>query len=304
MSQISNNYVIGHFDWEARGRFTLGVILSAVLFGAFGMNVLGPWDLSGAISLLLVDNQTLLLLRLIGLLVAVGVLSTIIVDGRIKFFGVFVACLGVGLPIMKTAGMGYLMVRLQVGKEFVNSQVLWAYLVLETCLWAVALFALLAAVYATERWIGKDAAEPVREKKVAKGKAAGKGKDIFDGILSTVATVVGALIFVSLLAASQDKGQIIFATFTGFLIASFLAEQLTETSHPMWHCLAVPSVAIIAYSYTWMNPDRPPGFEAVLNIAPNSLARILPIEYIFIGTAGVILGNWYSQRLRYFKENG
>jgi len=304
MTEISKPYIIGHLSWSARARFTTGLAISLALFGSIGMNVLRPWDPFGAISLLLVESKTMLMLRLIGMLIACGILSTIIVSARLPFFGVFSASVGIAWPIIKTAGMDYLMVRLQVGKEFENSQILWAYLAFETILWSIVLFILLAATLIIENWLNKNSEDEKSSQYQITIKAIFAKENIFNGIISTISTAIFGTILIAILAASQSKGQIVFATFTGMLLAAMISEQISPTNHPIWQVLAVPMVALIAYGYTWINPDRPPGFEAVLHIAPNNLARVLPIEYIFIGTAGAVMGVWYSYRLRHSKDYG
>ncbi len=307
--QYSEQYIIGHFSWSARIRFITGIVISLVLFMSLGMNVLKPWDPFGAISLLLVNNTFALIVRLIGILIATGILSTIIVSARLPFFGVFSAAVGIAWPISQTAGMDYLMVRLQVGKEFENSQFLWAYLAFETILWAIVLLVLVIVTLLVETWLNKTSGSDdnlnLKNHNEITSKLTIKtifAKDkIFNGIVSVISTAIFGVIFISLFAASQSKGQIIFAVFAGMFLSAMISEQITPTNHPVWQTLSVILVALIAYGYSWFNP-RPPGLEAVLHIAPNNLARVLPIEYVFIGSAGAIMGVWYSYRLRHSKD--
>ncbi len=315
MTNIPEQYIIGHFPWSARIRFTAGIIISLALFMSLGMEILKPWDPFGAISLLLVSNTLTLIIRLLGILIAVGILSTIIISARLPFFGVFAAAVGMAWPISQTAGMDYLMVRLQVGKEFENAQSLWAYLAFETILWAVVLLALIIVILLVEDWLNKTFVDNKFDNKNATEnnsitqssatvqtiKTIFSSGNIFNGIISVISTAIFGVIFIGLFAASQAKGQIIFAVFAGMFLASLISEQITPTSHPIWQTISVILVALIAYGYSWFHP-RPAGLEAVLHIAPNNLARVLPIEYIFIGAAGAIMGVWYSYRLRYSKD--
>ncbi len=316
LDKNTEQYIIGHLSWPARVRFSAGILISLALFASLGMNVLKPWDPFGAISLLLVDNKLALGVRLIGILIAVSILGTIIIAARLPFFGLFAATLGVVWPISRTAGMDYLMVRLQVGKEFENSQILWAYLAFETVLWAIVLVILIAVVLFIEDWLhrtpisansqtqGKQEKNNVNQINKLTLKAIFAKENIFNGIISIISTAIFGVIFIAIFAASQSKGQIIFAVFAGMFLASLISEQITPTNHPVWQTLSVIIVALIAYSYTWFNPDRPAGLEAVLHIAPNNLARVLPIEYIFIGSSGAVMGVWYSYRLRHSKDYG
>ncbi len=312
MNAIEQKYIVGHLDWNSRFRFALGILVSCVLFASIGMTILSPWDPAGAISLWVVamtgGTEELFLLRFIGLLLVVGVFASIIMDARLPLFGVFAACIGVGIPIIKTASMDYVMVLMQVGKEFEHPQDLWISMILETLGWTLALAILVGGTIATERWLKRSNANETEspETKTTKSKPLSEPmkKTWIRSLGALLITVVLTLFLIVFFAADQRKGQVIFAVVAGFFLAALAAEQITENDHPLWQVVAVPIVAIIAYAYTYMNPERPPGLEAILHIAPNNLARILPIEYIFIGTIGAVFGTWTSHRLRYSKEHG
>jgi hypothetical protein len=223
-------------------------------------------------------------------------------------FGVFAAAVGIGLPILKTGGMDYLMVRLQVGKELEGPHLLWAYQTLETIYWTMCLGVLSAAVMGVEQWVRnnneRDLDDELEEVKTTSPKTDKKEKSdyVLRGICGIIITVVVSIILLAFLTADQSKGQVAFAVIASFLVAAMTAEQIAESRHPVWQLAAVPIVALFAYGYTWFHPDRP-GFETLLHIAPNNLARVLPIEYIFFGTVGSIFGTWTSHRLRHSKEH-
>lgn len=306
MSELTNRYVIGHLDWNSRFRFGAGLIVAALLFGSIGMLTLRPWDPYGAISLQLVDNSFVFLLRVVGLLLAAGVFAAILMDARLALFGTFAACIGMAIPILKTAGMDYVMVRQQAEKAMEHPKDFWGFMVLEILAWTVVLVVLVAGTLFTEQWLKKGNELPVEEPadtNRSKTKEAA-GYAWLKGLAGTAITVILGLFLIALFAASIRKGQVVFACAAGFFLAALVAEQIAENDHPIWQVAAVPLVAFIAYVYTWQfHPERPPGLEAILNIAPNNLARILPVEYIFIGTIGAIFGNWTSHRIRYGKDH-
>ncbi len=305
---MTQRYIIGHLDWDSRARFTAGLVVAGVLFASLGMMILRPWDPFGAISLQLVDNSFILLIKIGGLLLAVGVFAAILMDARLPFFGLFAACAGMGIPIAKTAGMAYVMVRQQAAKAYEHPhdlQSLWGYLVLETLAWTVVLAVLVVGIITIEQWIKRSNISVDQESQpVNSTKKKTSTLPWARGLGGTVITAVLAIFLIAMLAASMKKGQTIFATAFGFFLAALIAEQIAENDHPVWQVAAVPVVAIAAFVYTWCRPDRPPRLEALLNIAPNSLARVLPVEYIFMGTAGAIFGNWTSHRMRHSKDNG
>jgi len=306
-TQTEQRYIIGHLDWNTRVRFAAGLVVALLLFGSLGLMILRPWDPCGAISLQLVDSTLLTLFKVGGLLLAVVVFATIIMEARLPLFGLFAACIGIGLPIAKTAGMSYVMVRQQAGTALERPQDLWGYLILDTLAWTVVLVTLLVCSMIVEGWVKKN--NNLGELEPPQSETKEKKKEdtvppLWRGVGGMLITAVVALFFIAILAASMRRGQIIFSAIFGFYLAGLVAEQVAENDHPLWQVLAVPIVALAAYAYTWYRPDRPPGLEALLNIAPNSLARVLPVEYIFLGTIGAIFGNWTSHRMRYGKEHG
>jgi hypothetical protein len=304
----SKEYIIGHLDWNSRVRFAVGIAVSCVLFATLGFMVLAPWDPQGAISLQFVDNETFFLIRLVALLLVAGVFSSVIMDARLPMFGTFSAAIGMGIPLVKTAGMTYVMVRLQVGKEFEHSHDLWPYLMMETLAWSAVLMILAAGTMLVERWLKKGDDESIEtnqpQEKSAKKKKENSLAQWLRGLGGMLITAILALALISVLAANGMKGQVTFAVIAGFFVAALVAEQVTENDHPFWQVLAIPVVAMAAYGYTWQNPTRPAGLETLLNIAPTNLARVLPAEYIFMGAIGAIFGTWTSHRMRYAKEHG
>lgn len=309
MSEITQQYIIGHLDWKTRVRFILGLAVGCVLFGSLGWSVLKPWDPYGAIYFQPEDWEILLLLlRSIGLLLAAGVFASIIMDARMPLFGSFAACIGMAIPILKTGGMDYVMVRTYAEKSLEHPEALWGFLALETLAWTGVLAVLVTVTIVTEQWLKKDQEPQLNELKdgntVKKVKEAEKTACWWKGLGGTAITAVLGIFLVAMLAANMQKGQVVFACFAGLFLAGLTAEQISENDHPAWQVAAVPIVALAAYLYTWFHPMRPPGWELILHIAPNSLARVLPVEYIFIGTIGAIFGNWTSHRMRYSKHHG
>ncbi len=188
------------------------------------------------------------------------------------------------------------MVRLQTGKELEHNEVLWIYLLFETFLWLIPWITLIITSYSVEHWLNSKTTKATKDKQ-------SKAKFILQAIIGNIFVVIFAIAFISILATNSSKGQVVFATFAGFFLATLVSDQLIPIEKFPYHLFAVPLTAIIAFLYTYLHPDRPPGFEMVLHITPNNMVKVLPIEYIFIGSAGCILGLWYSIRLKVRIEN-
>jgi len=303
MSDNVPAYIVGHLDWPTRLRFAAGVALGLVLFGSIGYSVLQPWDLEGAISLLLAGSKVYLLVRVTAMLLAVSVLSTIIMDARLSLFGVFAAMVGLAYPVVKTAGMAGLMTRMQAGIDIEDTaamSVLWRQLSSEMLAWAFPLVVSVAGAMLTERWLKTERILPPAGGEPKPVTTVAHRVDWFSGLLGTFVTAVGAGLLILLFCASRHKGQVIFAVSAGFFLASFAGDWISRNRHPVWQVAAVPLVGLAAFIYASWHPQRPPGvLEQVLQIAPNPLAAILPIEYICAGVASAIFGSWMSESTRH-----
>jgi hypothetical protein len=293
-------YVLGRLDRATQARFAAGVVAALVIMSSIGFSVLRPWDPYAAISLRVADSPVFLLVRASALLLAVAVLCTIILDGRLPQFGTFAACVGLLYPVAKTGTMAYLMVWLQEGKEFGGQAELrksWEYMAVEMLVWTLALLAMVLASCGAERWLtSKRRARGGEDHQPSRPPAK-----LLHSVLSVLITAVAAALLVALFGQSMAKGQVIFAVSAAFFLAALAADQLIEQRDVMTHLIAVPIVGLGAYIGTATRPDRPPGQEALLHVAPNHLASVLPIEYLAAGAAGAILGFWFSEKLRFTK---
>lgn len=306
-------YIVGHLDLSTRLRFSGGLVLALVLLGSIGFSVLRPAEPDGAISMLLVQSKFFLLARQTGLMLAVAVLATIALDGRLSQFGTFAAAVGLAWPVVRTGGMDYLMVKLQTGVDIQDTAAqaqLWKDMSLEMLAWVVPLIVMAVGSMLTESWVrsDRDHAQPDEKAEKADTTKHGVPKDtrfIVRGVLGTLLTTATAMALITVLCASRQKGQIIFAVAAAFYLAALAADQLSGNRHPLWQVAAVPLTGLCAYAYAFANPMRGPAeFEHILHLAPNRLAGILPIEYICAGVAAAIFGTWTSERVRYSKIHG
>jgi hypothetical protein len=128
-------------------------------------------------------------------------------------------------------------------------------------------------------------------------------KEILRALGATAISSAAALVLVSLLCQSRDKGQVMFAVGGGFFLSAWLGDWAMGNRRIRWQVASVPMAACVAYLYTWMNPHRPAGLEAILYITPNNLSAVLPIEYFAIGTAGAIFGYWTAERTRFAEHH-
>jgi len=113
------------------------------------------------------------------------------------------------------------------------------------------------------------------------------------------ATVLYGSIILMLLMRSTHRGQIIFALFASFLLATLIAHQqfATRFSVVAWASALLTGVlfymlAIASSGYV--------GPNAWIKIQP--FARALPIDWMTAGGAGGVLGYWISERIHELKH--
>jgi len=289
-------YTIGHLDWSTRIRFAAAVVVSVALVSTIGFSPSRMWDPLGAVSLTVVRHPAWVFVKLAAVAAVAACLGTVIMDARLPDCGAFVSLVGLAYLPMRTAGMDYVMVRLQDGKAPAEAARLWFSLASETLAWAVVLVLTLLVGRAVELWLNAAPEGDTKAKKLSAGDlvpAAG-GKALLAVGLTAVIAATGIFLF----AVTGDKGQVLFAVAVSFFLGAWASERAVGSSSCFWQVLAAPVLAMAAYVYTYYHPQRPAPYEGLLNIAPNNLVRALPIEYISAGGAGAIFGTWFSHRLR------
>lgn len=309
-----------------RARSLLAVVISCVCLYYWGWRILRPWDPLGAISLITRADAISVIVKCLLLLVVVAIFAEVMLSGRIKLFGLFAASLGMLLPLLRGSGIDMLFVELGADIGVEDSDIIWLYLLFESILWSVVLGLLSLISWKIGNWLSEGAENYTRDntrdnvegnardsikdnskkdhkkdyaqgyKEDAKGK--GRSRETLVYILGLLITAVLAVFFISIFAQSSERLQVLFAAIVGCFLATLLADQIIPLDRFPYQLPSIFIVAIVAYGYTYLNPDRPAGFELIVQIPPNNLARLLPIEYIFAGSVGCILGIWYSFKLR------
>ncbi len=289
---------MGHLDWLTRLLFAGAIVASLVIVGYAGLYVLSPWDLQGPISLQLAAMNGSALRTLIcisAVMFLAAVVASLIFNGRLVQFGTFAACIGLLYCVIRTGGMDYLMVRLQAGEEFEGStglSVMWGLMAIEMLAWVVPLAAMVAGSMLVEK----------RLDNAYRHKPTDKKQHRANGILAMLLTAVIAAILTGLLCQSTEKGQVIFAVVAAFYLAVLGTSQMVDNRNVIYYLPAVPIVGLVGFLYTAVNPARPAGLEALLHLPPNTMAAVLPIEYLAAGVASVIFAFWTSERMRFAKE--
>jgi len=108
------------------------------------------------------------------------------------------------------------------------------------------------------------------------------------------ATVLFSSILVMLLMQSSHRGQIIFALFASFMVATMIAHQqfASRFSIAAW---AAPLVTGTLFYVLAIAAGGKAGFNIWTEVEPS--ARALPVDWMIAGGAGAVLGFWVSERI-------
>jgi hypothetical protein len=113
------------------------------------------------------------------------------------------------------------------------------------------------------------------------------------------ATVLYSSIMLMLLMQSTRRGQIIFALFASFLLATLIAHQqfATQFSVVSWASALLTGVLFYTLAIAKSGHVEPNVWTAV-----QESARALPIDWMTAGGAGGVLGYWISERIHELKH--
>jgi hypothetical protein len=108
------------------------------------------------------------------------------------------------------------------------------------------------------------------------------------------ATVLYSSIMLMLLMRSTHRGQIIFALFASFLLATLIAHQQFATRFSVVAWASALITGILFYMLAIASSGRI-GPNVWVKVQP--FARALPIDWMTAGGAGGVLGYWISERI-------
>jgi hypothetical protein len=113
-------------------------------------------------------------------------------------------------------------------------------------------------------------------------------------ILAITAQIVVTMILVLLLARSDQKAQVLAAAFVSSYLGALAAHHFVPAQPSMWFWLGPLIVGILGHVMQYFSPTDWEIGDARGFFAP--LARLVPLDYASLGTAGALLGYWTSQK--------
>ena len=111
--------------------------------------------------------------------------------------------------------------------------------------------------------------------------------------------VVVAVLALLLLMRSADRGQILFAVVAGFTAAGTAAHQWRPSSDVLVAWAIPPAVAVGFYVLGWASAVNG-GSQAWIGL--DAYARVLPIDWMTLGSGSSLLGFWISARMHEYRH--
>lgn len=300
-----------------------GVLLAVAV--VLGWRVIGPTDPLAAVTIVGHANPIVAMAALVCFVAIGSSVATLAMRGRLTDFGVF--AVGVALTGLARHG-GDLTSLLQYEAQSADGRAgVFGWLALDVLLWTVVPVVSLAACAVTEAWSGITGPADLKpDDKPAKaqnnimsrwltrmatrtGTSVDWKTELRHGGITFVVTAVVAMMVIRLASGHTDApvnpGQVCFAIFLGFWLGALVSSQFARPALGVWPCLAVPVVAAAGHLLAMARPDLSGPlvrYSEIAIIAPNALARGLPVDYLALGPAAAVLGTWTAQRFLRARE--
>lgn len=322
-ARMSDLFPAMHIGEKLQVAAICGVLLAIVVYP--GWRLIGPTDPYAAVTIVYHQSPIALTVAVMCFAAIGSSLATLAMRGRLTNFGVF--AVGVALTGLARHG-GDLSTLLQYEAGTANARGgVFGWLVIDVLIWTIVPVVSLTACAVTESLAGL--AGPAASKPDAKPPATRPGllarwltqaasrtgtspdwkSELRHGSIAFVVTTVVAMVAIRMVCGRSDSpvnaSQVCFAIFVGFWLGALVSGQFARPALGLWVCLAVPVVAVTGHALAAANPDLSGlllRYSEIAIIAPNALARGLPVDYLAVGPAAAILGNWTAQRFLRARE--
>lgn len=315
---IAQHQHLGFFDKLLTNACWIG---AAVLFLTVGWIAMAPDDPQGAVSTLARSGGPMMVLQAAMLAAVVAALATAVAGRRLVEIGTFAAAIGLAAVSLKGETAAYLLVRDADAASISGSNSaagLTGDLVLESLWWflvvlvAVVVSAIVMRVcYGVAGGGESDAGEsPLGiETGLAGYELPAIGRILagatsppstvtrrypLDGVKHTAITLGAALALITFLSIGLSNraithGQVCFVVWAAFWLAGFFGHHFAPVRTALWPILAVGLLPIVAYLSAAISTSP---FDFPPSIPKSHFLRILPIQYVGVGTAAAIAGMW------------
>jgi len=290
--------------------------IAGAIFFTVGWRVMEPDDPLGPVSLLTHNHAIVMWLQAAVLTGMTAALATIIAGRRLADVGIFASSLGLAVVSLRGTTAGFWFVRGSDQPGTIHRGLAFS-LALESLAWFLLILLAVVVSAVVMRWLypvhpgvyaSKDDDLDVRHIAVC-GMSAfdtpflsqlsphslhSERTDLRVGLYHfLIAAGAGIPLFV-LLTTSQnfraiEHGQACFLAAATVCLAAYLAHTLMPVRSSLWSILAVPVIAMGGYFWAGINAST----MSHPNIPWSRFLRVLPIQYISVGSAAALAMFWH-----------
>lgn len=316
MSDVANT-MMGHQHHSTmldRTATLMSWVLAGALFLTVGWLTMAPDDPLGAVSFLARDKALMMVVQIAALAGVVSALATVIAGRRLTDVGTFAVALGLALVSLRGGTAEYLLVQgVEISATF--ERTLAIRFAVEAAGWFVVMVVAIFVASAVQHWCfgSSEDSSPSSTRAPHGGTPTLAGYDIprlsanwlglsvdrrtapTEGAkhaLTVIAVTLAAMAVLSfgLSARSIRHGQVCFVVAASVCIAVYVAYRSIPVRSALWSILAVAVTALVAYAWALLRPAAP-GLPP--SVPSCHFLRILPVQFISVGTAAALGTFWY-----------
>ncbi len=297
-----------------RAATTASWVLGGALFLTIGWFAMEPDDPLGPVSAYARQGGLMMLIQAAALSGVAAGLATLIAGRRVADIGTFAASLGLAAVSLRGATAEYLLLRGADVSETFEHSLAWSFAI-EAVGWFLVVLVAVGISALVTRWCFGSVETPDPHRADASSTAVRMlaGFDVprisarcfgvpgerqtarTDGVHHMLITTGVGLAAMAVLSAglrwrSIQDGQVCFVVAAAVFIGTYAACRMVPVRSALWSILAVGLIALVGYLWASLRPEVT---ELPPNIPSSHFLRILPIQFIAVGTAAALMAFWY-----------
>ncbi len=285
-----------HFSFLDRAATWVTWALAGTIFLTVGWFAMAPDDPLGAVSVLTRHTAWLMLLQAAGLAAVTAALATVIAGRRLPDVGTFAAAVGLASVSLRGGTAGALLIHWSDAAPISLSN-LPILLGLEAMAWFVIVVMARGFSIGVGHWCFGACPEPRTdgggghlegEPLASRGGASHGIKHML--IAAGVALLTFKILSAGLSTRSVQHGQACFVVAASVCIGSYVAYWLAPVHSALWAILSVPFLAAGGFVWARLGPSP---LSLPASVPASAFLRVLPIQYIAVGTAAAVAMFWY-----------
>lgn len=291
-----------NLGFVARGARLLSWSLAAAVFLTVGWTALAPDDPLGALSLFARPDWIVSVVQIGGVAIVVATVAQLLCGRSVIDAGMFAVALGLMLVSLRGATAEYFLIhpndaglvsQRTIALGFAGESIVW--------MMAVVLAGVLSALVV--RWCcgpnnharTTDQLSSVEDIPVLgaflrandKRRATPSSVGLKHFALSTGVGVIAYKVLSTGLAFRViQHGQACFVVAASVGIAAYVANRLAPVRSPLWAVLSVGAMSVVGYVWASLQPIA---HELPANIPASHFLRVLPVQFVAVGTGMAIL---------------